>query len=139
MVVPVVKISKARQSDTSQVDVDILASANQNITSSQLAVRFYQKEPVTEKARARQLRAAIYTLAGELLSDSHELVFDFASEDPRQRELAVRFLLSRRADDFNNKEVVLKLEERHGDTSHYQDYRSVRYMLRRSFANDFDF
>lgn len=139
VVVPVVRISKARQSDTSQVDVEILASANQNITSSQLAVRFYQKEPVTEKTRPRVLRAAIYTLGGDLLSDSHELTFDFTADDPRQREQSVRFLLSRRADDFNNQQVVLKLEERHGDTSHFQEYRSVRYTLRRSFANDFDF
>lgn len=139
MVVPVVRISKARTSDTSQVDVEILASASQNITSGQITVRFYQKEPVTEKARPRMLRAAIYTLGGDLLSDSHELTFDFAADDPRQRELAVRFLLSRKADDFNNQQVVLKLEERHGDTSHYQEYSSVRYMLRRSFTNDFDF
>jgi len=35
--------------------------------------------------------------------------------------------------------VILKLEERHGDTSHYKEYRSTRYTLRRSFSNDFDF
>ncbi|OYZ13692.1 MAG: TIGR02687 family protein [Sphingomonadales bacterium 28-64-96] len=139
MVVPVVRISKARQSDTAHVEVEILPGASQNITSSQHAVRFYQKESVTEKMRSRQLRAGIYTLGGELLSENHDLTFDFTSEDPRQRELTVRFLLGRRADDFNNKEVVLKLEERHGETSHYQEYRSVRYVLRRSFANDFDF
>ena len=43
------------------------------------------------------------------------------------------------ADDYNGKEVVLRLEEQHGETSHYSEYRSARYILRRSFTNDFDF
>ena len=74
-----------------------------------------------------------------LISDSHDLLFDFRSDNPREREMPIRFLLSRQADAFNGQEVILKLEERHGDTSHYREFRAVRYTLRRSFANDFDF
>ena len=32
------------------------------------------------------------------------------------------FLLLRQADAFNGQEVILKLEERHGDTSHFREY-----------------
>jgi uncharacterized protein (TIGR02687 family) len=139
VVVPVVKINKKRQSDTTAVGVEIIGSSNQLITSSQISVRFYQVEAVTEKTQARRLSAGIYAQSGELISDSHELVFDFRSENAREREVPVRFLLLRRADEFNGQEVILKLEERHGDTSHFREYRTARYTLRRSFSTDFDF
>ena len=109
------------------------------ITSSQISVRFYQTAAVTDKTQARQLRAGIYAQTGELISDSHELAFDFRSDSAREREVPVRFLLSRRADAFNGQEVILKLEERHGETSHFREYRTARYTLRRSFSSDFDF
>lgn len=139
VVVPVVKINKKRQSDTSAVEVEIIGSSNQMITSSQISVRFYQTTAVTEKAQSRQLRAGIYAQSGELISDRHDLVFDFRSDNPREREIPVRFLLSRQADAFNDQEVILKLEERHGETSHFREYRTARYRLKRSFSNDFDF
>ncbi|MBN8973639.1 MAG: BREX-1 system phosphatase PglZ type A [Rhizobiales bacterium] len=139
VVVPVVKINKKRQSDTTAVEVEIIGSSNHLITSSQISVRFYQVEAVSEKTQARTLRAGICAQSGELISDSHELVFDFRSENAREREVPVRFLLLRRADEFNGQEVILKLEERHGDTSHFREYRTARYTLRRSFSSDFDF
>ncbi|TGU46785.1 BREX-1 system phosphatase PglZ type A [bacterium M00.F.Ca.ET.152.01.1.1] len=139
IVVPVIKINKKRQSDTSAVEVEIIGSSNQMITSSQISVRFYQLTAVSEKTQPRQLRAGIYAQSGELISDSHELVFDFRSDNPREREVPVRFLLSRQADAFNDQEVILKLEERHGETSHFREYRTARYRLKRSFSNDFDF
>jgi uncharacterized protein (TIGR02687 family) len=139
IVVPVLKINKKRQSDISAVEVEIIGASNQLITSSQISVRFYQVTAVTEKTQSRQLRAGIYAQSGELISDSHELVFDFRSDNPRDREVPVRFLLSRQADAFNDQEVILKLDERHGETSHFREYRTVRYRLKRSFSNDFDF
>ena len=139
VVIPVIKINKKRQSDISAVEVDILRGASSVITSGQLAVTLYQTQPVTDKVQQRTLRAGIYTEAGELISDSHDLIFDLASSNPRERELQVRFVLSRKADDANGQEVVLKLEEKHAGTSHYKEYRSLRYLMRRSFTSDFDF
>jgi len=139
VVVPVLTIKKKRQSDLSAVEVEIVASSNKTITSSQMSVLFYQTSPVTEKAQPRRLRAGIYSSSGELISDTHDLLFDFRSENPREREMKIRFLLSKKADDFNGQEVTLRLEEQHAGTSHYKDYRSMRYVLRRSFTNDFDF
>ncbi|WP_339782721.1 BREX-1 system phosphatase PglZ type A [uncultured Marinobacter sp.] len=139
VVIPVLKVNKKRQSDVSAVEVDILRGASSVITSGQLAVTLYQSGPVTEKIQPRLLRAGIYTEAGELISDSHELVFDLTSENPRERELQVRFLLSRKADEANGQEVFLRLEEQHAGTSHYKEYKSLRYTMRRSFTSDFDF
>lgn len=138
-VIPVLKIKKKRQSDVTSVEVDILRGGSSVITSGQVAVAFYQVSPVTDKVQPRALRAGIYTEEGELISDSHDLIFDLGSENPRERELQVRFVLSRSADEVNNKEVILKLTEKHAGTSHYKEYKSVRYLMRRSFTSDFDF
>jgi len=139
VVIPVLKINKKRQSDVSIVDVDILRGPNSFITSGQLAVVMYQASPVTDKQQARTLKAGIYTETGDLISDSHELIFDLTSENPRERELKVRFVLTHKADEANGQEVILRLEERHSGTTHYKEYKSLRYTMRRSFTSDFDF
>ncbi|MDQ0291491.1 BREX-1 system phosphatase PglZ type A [Oligosphaera ethanolica] len=138
VVIPVLKINKKRQSDVTAVEVDILRGANSVISSGQLAVTMYQAGPVTDKIQPRVLRAGIYTEAGDLISDSHDLTFDQRSDNPREREQLVRFVLTRKADEANNQEVILRLEERHAGTSHYKEYKSLRYQMRRSFTNDFD-
>lgn len=139
IIVPVIKINKKRQSDTSLVAVEIIGSSTSAITSGQLAVTLYQRDAVTDKIHPRSLRAGIYTEEGELVSDTHELTFDQASENPRDREQTVRFILTSKADKANGKEVVLKLEERLVGTSHYAEYATRKYTMRRSFTTDFDF
>ena len=137
--IPIIKINKKRQSDVSSVEVEILRGSSSTITSGQLAVTFYQVQPTTDKVRSRYLRAGIYTQSGDLISDSHDLNFDIASENPRERELQIRFLLTKKADEANNQEVILRLEEKLSGTTHYQEYKSIRYLIRRSFTSDFDF
>lgn len=139
VVIPVIHINKKRQSDISFVEVDIIRGASAIITSGQLAVALYQTEPASDKIQLRILRAGIYTEAGELISDSHDLTFDLTSENPRERELQVRFVLTRKADAANGQEVILRLEEKVSGTSHFREYKSARYLMRRSFTSDFDF
>ena len=139
MVVPVLSINKKRQSDVRQVEVDIVRSGANVITTGQIAVMFYQTEPVTEKVQRRVLRAGIYTAEGELISDEQELIFDRVSDNAREREFKTRFILTREAGAKGELEAELRLSERHGETSHYKDYKSVRYLIRRSFTTDFDF
>lgn len=139
VVIPVLRINKKRQSDVSRVEVEIIGGAGKTITSGQVAIVLYQAQAVTEKLQGRKLRCGIYALDGELISDSHEMTFDLASDNPREREIPVRFMLSRKADDFNGQQAVLRLEELVDGTSHYRGYKSLRYTIRRSFTSDFDF
>ena len=139
VIVPVLKINKGRQNDTALVDVSILTGATKTITTGQLSVRFYQEEAITEKIQPRKLRLGIYALDGTLLSDTHELMFDMTSSNPRDREQKAQLLLSKSADAYNNKEVVMRLDEQHAGTSHFKEYKSTRYTIKRSFSNDFDF
>ena len=139
IIIPLVRINKKRVSDISFVDVDILKGTSNSITTSQFSVIFYQRQSVTEKRKARTLRAGVYTKAGELISDSHDLVFDLTNELEREREKAVQFILTKKADDANNQEVFLKLEEPISGTSHCKGYRTERYLIKRSFSGDFEF
>lgn len=139
VVIPILRINKKRKSDISSVEVDILRGGTSVITSGQLALVFYQTEPSTDKVQPRTLRAGIYTKERELISDSHALVFDFVSDNPRERELQVRFVLTREADKVNGQEVKLRLDENVVGTSHYKEYKSITYLMRRSFTSDFDF
>jgi len=139
VVIPVISINKKRQSDVGKVDVELIGGGGKTITTGQLAVVLYQTEPVTDKRQPRRLRAGLYTLAGEAISDVHELSFDMTSGNPREREVAVRFMLSRKADAFNNQQIELRLEEPVDTTSHYMRYQAVRYTIRRSFTSEFDF
>ena len=139
IVVPVLRVGKQREADVNQVEVQIIVSGRSQITSGQMAVMFYQAQPVSEKVQARELVAGIYALDGTLISDEHILQFDFTSENTREREMPRKFLLSREADTFNNQDVFLKVRERVGKTSHYQDYTSHRFELKRGITTDFDF
>ncbi len=139
VVVPLIRINKKRQSDITVVDVDIIRGTSSVITSGQLAVVLYQSQPVTEKVQTRTLVAGMYTLAGDLISDFHTFVFDISSDNSRDRERQVRFLLTSKADEVNGQEVILRLDEKYPGTSHYSEYKSIRYLMRRSFTSDFDF
>jgi uncharacterized protein (TIGR02687 family) len=139
VVIPVLSINKKRQSDVSRVEVEIISGTGKTITSGQVAVVLYQVQPATDKLQGRKLRGGIYTLDGELISDSHELTFDLTSDNPREREMPVRFVMGRKADEANGQQVVLRLEELVDGTSHYREYKSLRYTIRRSFTSDFDF
>ena len=139
IVVPVIRVAKQREADVTQVEVQIIVPGRSLISSGQIAVAFYQVQAVSAKMQARELVAGIHAADGSLISDEHVLQFDFASESPREREMPRKFLLSRDADRFNNQDVFLKLRERVGKTSHYQEYASHTFQLRRGITTDFDF
>ena len=139
IVIPVIRVGKRREADVNQVEVQIIVSGRNQITSGQTAVIFYQAQPVSPKMQARELVAGIYAPDDTLISDEHLLQFDFTSDNAREREMPRKFLLSREADKFNNQDVFLKLRERVEETSHYRDYISHRLQLKRGITTDFDF
>jgi uncharacterized protein (TIGR02687 family) len=139
VVVPVLQINKKRQTNVSQVTVEFIGGGSGTITTGQLTAVLYQKEPVTEKVQPLTLLAGIYTEAGILISDRHELTFDFTSENERDRERRVRFVLTAAADEANGQTVFLMLEKPVEGTGYHSPYASRAYVLRRSFTKDFDF
>lgn len=138
VVVPVIHVNKKRESDVEQVEVDLLGRSSKTITTGQLVVAFFQRDPVTEKRQPRTLTAGFYTQEGELISDTHELVFDFTSENERERELRQQFVLTKAAGESYGQEVILKVLERIGSSTHTRAYKTDRYVLKRALDTDFD-
>ncbi len=137
VVVPVIKVNKGRQADTSYVEVDVVRSPSNKITSGQLSVTFYQKQPVTDKVKPLTIRAGIYTKQDVLISDSKELVFDLTSENVRDRDTKVRFMFGNSSDAMKIQQVELRLEVPIENTNKWKHYASHTYLLQRQMATDF--
>lgn len=138
VVIPVIHVNKKRQSDVSRVDVEIMRGASAVISAGQLAVTLYQEQPVSDKVQPRTLRAGLYMQSGQLISDRHTVAFNFKTNQARDREVTLRFILTRDAEAANNQQVELRLEELVEGTSHFKEYKTLLYTLRRSFTSDFD-
>lgn len=139
VVVPVLAINKKRKSDTRLVNVKVLPETDK-ITTGQLVVRMFQSEPVSDKVQARVLRAGLYV--GETLISNDpqpELTFDSTSAEQRDRYENIQLLLNKDADDYNNRAVEFRLEERIPNTNQWRVYEKATYTLKRSFTSDFDF
>ena len=138
IVVPVLAINKKRKSDTRLVNVEVLPESDK-ITTGQLVVKLFQSEPVSEKVQPRTLRAGLYV--GETLISNQRR----ADLRPRPRPTsgtgtrAHGMLLSQDANDYNNRAVEFRLEERIPNTNQWRVYAKAMYTLKRSFASDFDF
>ena len=137
IVLPVIEVKKVRASDIGRVEVDIVRSGQQ-ITTGQVTITFLQNEPAGEKCLPRELRAGFFSATGIQLSDTRLLKFDSSAEDARQRERREQFVFGREADQFNQQEVFLRLEEQVPGTAQLALYREFGFKLRRAFESDFD-
>jgi len=137
VVVPVLSIHKARSSDTSRVEVDVLRVPSK-ITTGQASFALYQEQAVSEKTLPRALRIGLYAKSGAPLSEIRVDTFNSAEVDARLREITVVLTLSSAADAYNNQEIELRLDETLPGTSQSVLYKSFNVKLQKPFASDFD-
>jgi uncharacterized protein (TIGR02687 family) len=139
IIIPVIDVHKVDTLELKKVNVEIIRGNVNTITSGQFSVKFYQKEPVGSSILPRELRAGLYAQDGSLLSNQPTFDFDLVSENAEEREVKVRFILNQQADQYNNQDVILKLEEQAPDTNHFVKYKEINYKLKKSIISDFDF
>ncbi len=137
IVVPVLRIHKARSNDTERVEVELLRIPAK-ITTGQVSLALYQDRPVADKTLPRTLQIGLFAKDGTTLSEVRTLTFDSSVTEPRQREKSLVLTLSRAADDFNNQDVEIRLEETVPGTSQQAVYKSHRVKIQKPFAGDFD-
>lgn len=135
LVIPVLSIHKHRTSDTGQVEVDLLRQGNSLITTNQIVLAFYQREPVQGKLLARTLRAGFYLADGTLVSERHELVFDLPHTDSQQREARRTFHFTQEAG--SNLSLTLRVESKIPGTTQFAPYLEQPFTLRKAFETDF--
>lgn len=137
VVVPVVRIHKARSDDVERVEIDLLR-VPAKITTGQLSVVLFQDRPAVDKVLPRTLRVGVYAKDGTALSDAKTLTFDFKDTEARKRETTLLLTLSHEADAYNNETVELRLEETIPGTSQTVTYKSHVLKLQKPFTSDFD-
>lgn len=134
VVIPVVIVTQeyGEETDIRRVKVDMINTGSNKITTGQIAVSFYQVEPVSPRVTGRKLRAGIYAEDGTLISSLHTLQFSFDSENPRDREINISIQLSVESEKYNRQKVYLRLEEIIPDTEKYTKYQEWTYQLDRA-------
>ncbi len=137
VVVPVVKIHKARTDDTGRVEVELLR-VPAKITTGQLSIALFQDRPAIAKVLPRTLRVGIFAKDGTSLSEIKTQTFDSREAEARQRETTMLLVLSNAADAFNNREVDLRLEETVPGTAQIVTYKTHALRLQKPFTSDFD-
>jgi len=137
IIVPVVKIHKARSDDTERVEVELLR-VPAKITTGQISLSLFQEKPTVGKVLPRILRIGIFAKDGTPLSEVKTQSFDSQDTEARNRETTMLLVLSHAADSFNNTDVDLLLEERVPGTDHFVIYKRHSIKLQKPFISDFD-
>ena len=137
VVVPVVKIHKARADDTGRVEVELLR-VPAKITTGQLSIALFQDRAAAGKVLARTLRVGVFARDGTVLSEIKTQAFDSKDTEARQRETTMLLVLSHAADAFNNSEVELRLEETVPGTNQIVTYKTHTLKLQKPFTSDFE-
>lgn len=137
IVLPVLEVNKKRKSDIEYVQIAIIGGST-NVTSNQFGVNFYQRLAVGEKVLPIQLRAGFYTLTGKPISDIVTLNFDSTDEDSAAREKRHVFIFISDATQYNNQEIILRLETPVEGTTLFSVYQENKYRMLISFGSEFD-
>lgn len=137
IIVPVIKIHKARADDTGRVEVELMRIPAK-ITTGQLSIALFQDRPAVAKILPRTLRIGIFAKDGRSLSEIKTQTFDSKDIEARQRETTILLVLSHAADAFNNLEVDLRLQETVPGTNQIVTYKTHSLKLQKPFTNDFD-
>lgn len=140
VVIPVLMVNKARKDDIEVVEVDVIRSGSNMITTSQAKVTFYQEQACVDKLTGRELRIGFYSKDGVALSDVKEILFDSSEKEPRLRERKETFSFGKAADarEHQNTEILLRLEKKIPNSNRYSVYKEFTYRLKKAFESDFE-
>ncbi len=135
--VPVIICKKIRKDDVRSVEVDVIKRFSK-ITSNNISISLIQRESIDDKIHPRELKAAFYSEDGVPLTDTKTVLFDKKENDKRGLEQKISFIFSQKAQDYQGKNVFLKMFEKIKGTNKEKLYKQESFELLISFVNDFD-
>ena len=138
IVLPVIKIASRKKEKVSYVGIDILGKP-QRITSGQISLKFYQEEPIAEKLLSRKLKIGFYSPDNNSISNIEDVSFEYTDPIGENRTKIIKFTFSKDIDNYNNQEIELKLKEKIKKSNQFRDYRKYKFMIQKTFEQDFDF
>jgi len=137
VVIPMVKIHKARSDDTRRVGVELMR-VPAKATTGRISLSIYQEEPVSAKVLPRELKLGVHAKDGAILSEVKTIVCDSDDPETRNRESTHVLVLSAAADEHNDQTVEIRLEETLPGTRQTVTYKSHPIKIQKPFATDFD-
>ena len=136
IVVPVLYVNKGRSADGDVRSVAFeIKQRTDRLSTQELTVEFYQKEPVGGKVKPLTVYAGLWAHVegggDKLISDEPPVVFDRMSADPSQRHIIATLRLTSDANRFNNKVIELRLRYAVAGSNTYAPLdQRARYMLK---------
>jgi len=136
LVIPLIRINKARSSDTKDVSVEIIPI--RTISTNTVNVSLYQSEIVSEKVKPITLKIAFESSDGVILSDEFKYTFDSLDQYDTNREAKFKFTFKQDINTYNNQMIRLSLKKILENSTETPLYKSLDMKLSLSFFNDFD-
>jgi uncharacterized protein (TIGR02687 family) len=135
MMVPVIRIRKAREDDIRTVSYSILSSTGV-ITTNQHLVKIIQEEPVSAKVQPLSLTLRFEAEDGTILTNQREIHLDSRDESQENRSYSASFVFSSKIEQYNNRQI--KLAVYRSAHSHLVPARDpLSYRIQISIAPDF--
>ena len=137
VIIPLIKIEKARKDDVTDVSIRLLTNLK-TITTGSVVLTFYQEDYVSDKIHGFDATFGIYSSDGKSLSDIEKRSITSESLDSKAREFQIVLHLNKESENYNRKEVYVKIHKILS-SGRLEEKISKPVMLSRSIASDFDF
>lgn len=137
VIIPLIKIEKARKDDVTDVNIRLLTNLK-SITTGSVVLTFYQEDYVSDKIHGFDATFGIYSSDDKPLSDIEKRSITSESLDSKAREFQIVLHLNKESENYNRKEVYIKIHKILS-SGRLEEKISKPVMLSRSIASDFDF
>ena len=137
IIIPLIKVDKARKDDITDVSIEILTNLK-TITTGSVAVTFFQEDYVSDKVQGYEATFGFYSQDGTAISDIEKRAVASEAIDPKKREFQIVFYLNKESEKYNRRPVFLRIQKilPSGRTTLIAEKECI---LSRSMSSDFDF
>ena len=137
IIIPLIKVDKARKDDITDVSIEILTNLK-TITTGSVAVTFFQEDYVSDKVQGYEATFGFYSQDGTAISDIEKRTVASEAIDPQKREFQIIFSMNKESEKYNRRPVFLRIQKilPSGRTTLIAEKECI---LSRSMSSDFDF
>ncbi|HLR51545.1 MAG TPA: BREX-1 system phosphatase PglZ type A [Candidatus Avamphibacillus sp.] len=138
VIVPLLSVKNKRAGqkgakDIQKVDIQ-LTSTTRNVTNSIFSLAFFQTEKVADKFNPRTVVTYMADGNGAVLSNEERIIGDLTSENPKEREFNIQFVLKNMTYD-KNKTYYLVIKDMETDVI----TEKIPFTINLGIVSDFDF
>ena len=137
IIIPLIKVEKARKDDITDVSIAILTNLK-TITTGSIAVTFFQEDCVSDKVQGYEATFGFYSQNGTEISDIEKRTVTSDSIDSKKREFRIVFYFNKESENYNRRPVYLRIQKIM-PSGRQVLIKEKECILSRSMTSDFDF